>query len=84
MINLSRRRRIGIRILCVLCIFPCFILAHDGGKVTMINCLTGPIQVISVYLTCDSAGAYYYGSSSYRNSSTCKYGDKANLRAYCK
>jgi len=35
------------------------------------------IQVQDVAITCDSSGAYYYGSGKYRNSPTCEPGDKA-------
>lgn len=43
------------------------------------------VYVTRMYLTCDSAGDYYYGSnSSYRQSSRCKYGDKANMHIFCK
>jgi len=49
------------------------------------NCLQGsPVVVSSVSITCDSAGAYYYGKSSYRDSATCKYGDTANININCK
>jgi hypothetical protein len=83
MMDLPRRRRNGVRILSLFCIFPSFILAQYGNLEVM-NCIYGPISVFSVYLTCDSAGSYYYGSSSYRNSSRCKYGDTAYIRTYCK
>lgn len=42
------------------------------------------IQVTGVWLTCDTPGAYYYGSSAYRNSEVCMSGDKATLRVECK
>jgi len=35
------------------------------------------LTVKNVYMVCDSPNAYYYGSNSYRNSSTCVYGDTA-------
>lgn len=37
------------------------------------------IQVEELTITCDSPGAYYYGSGKYRNSPTCKPGDKAKI-----
>lgn len=42
------------------------------------------IDVEKVFLICDSPGAYYYGSGSYRDSARCKYGDKAKMHVYCK
>lgn len=38
------------------------------------------VRVLSLALTCDSPGAYYYGSSTYRNSEVCVAGDKATLK----
>ena len=40
--------------------------------------------VTSVRLTCDSPGAYYYGSKTYRGSEVCIDGDKASLKVKCK
>ena len=42
------------------------------------------VTITSVYLTCDSPGAYYYGTSSYRKSFVCNEYDKANLGIDCK
>jgi hypothetical protein len=42
------------------------------------------VRVTAVYLTCDSPGAYYYGSGSYRGSVVCMSNDKANIRVECK
>ena len=41
------------------------------------------VQVQNVSLTCDSPGAYYYGSNTYRDSTTCTQGDKAKLLVDC-
>ncbi|KAL7566767.1 hypothetical protein ACA910_019364 [Epithemia clementina (nom. ined.)] len=37
------------------------------------------LTLTSIYLTCDSPGAYYQGSSTYRNSHVCTAGDKAQV-----
>lgn len=42
-------------------------------------CSDAVIQVQDVVLYCDSPGTYYYGSGKYRNSQTCKPGDKARV-----
>ena len=82
---LQQRVRHGASIIAILALLPFFIIGQESGKLEIMNCLTGsPVTVSSAYLTCDSAGAYYYGKSSYRGSSRCKYGDKANVNAYCK
>jgi hypothetical protein len=47
-------------------------------------CRRSYIQVISLQLLCDTPGAYYYGSSAYRNSEVCVSGDKAHLAFQCK
>lgn len=47
-------------------------------------CRRREIEVTKVTLTCDSPGAYYYGSKTYRNSDVCIDGDKVNLKVYCK
>ena len=47
-------------------------------------CSKEDFQVEAVYLVCDSPGAYYRGSSAYRDSATCIYGDKARLQLQCK
>lgn len=44
------------------------------------SCSKEDFQVNAVYLVCDSPGAYYRGSSTYRDSTTCVYGDKARLQ----
>ena len=43
------------------------------------TCSRNWVRVTSLVLTCDSPGAYYYGSSTYRNSDTCAAGDKARI-----
>ena len=48
------------------------------------SCSKEEFQVQAVYLLCDSPGAYYRGSSTYRDSTTCIYGDKARLQLQCK
>jgi len=47
------------------------------------SCTGKDFDVQAVYLVCDSPGAYYRGSSSYRDSTTCIYGDKARLQLQC-
>ena len=47
-------------------------------------CPDAPVQVEEMILTCDSPGAYYYGSSTYRNSKVCMSNDRATLQMYCK
>jgi hypothetical protein len=47
-------------------------------------CRRSYIQVTRLWLTCDTPGAYYYGSNAYRNSEVCMSGDKANLEVECK
>eukprot|EP00980_Cylindrotheca_fusiformis_P011717 scaffold2783_cov129-Cylindrotheca_fusiformis.AAC.18 len=42
-------------------------------------CSDSIIQVEDVSILCDSPGAYYYGSGKYRNSASCKPGDKAKI-----
>jgi len=48
------------------------------GEITRL-CSATLVEVTDIQLTCDSPGAYYYGSGSYRKSERCKYGDKADL-----
>lgn len=47
-------------------------------------CKKTNVRVTAVYLTCDSPGAYYYGSGNYRNSLVCMSNDKVYLRIECK
>lgn len=47
-------------------------------------CRKREVEVTRVTLTCDSPGAYYYGSKTYRNSEVCVDGDKVNLKVHCK
>ena len=47
-------------------------------------CRRDEVVVTSAWLTCDSPGAYYYGSKTYRGSEVCIDGDKASLKIYCK
>ena len=42
------------------------------------------ISISSIHLVCDSPGAYYQGSNTYRNSATCMTGDTAKLTIDCK
>lgn len=42
-------------------------------------CSDSDIEVTGISLLCDSPGTFYYGSGKYRNSETCKAGDKAKL-----
>lgn len=78
------RIRHGARTLALLSLLPFFIIAQDGfGKLQTMNCLQSPpVRVFSIFLTCASDESYYYGESSYRESSKCKYGDTARLNAY--
>lgn len=46
-------------------------------------CRRNFVQVTGLWLTCDTPGAYYYGSSAYRNSEVCMSGDRANLEIQC-
>ena len=48
------------------------------------SCSQEDFEVQAVFLVCDSPGAYYRGSSTYRDSTTCIYGDKARLQLQCK
>ena len=41
------------------------------------------VEATAVYLTCDSPGAYYYGSGAYRKSEVCMSGDRVNLEVDC-
>lgn len=43
-------------------------------------CADSAILVEDLAITCDSPGAYYYGSSKYRDSATCMGGDKGKLQ----
>ena len=42
-------------------------------------CADAVIEVSDISILCDSPGTYYYGSNKYRNSASCKAGDKAKL-----
>jgi hypothetical protein len=55
-----------------------------GQLVVQPFCKKTNVRVTAVYLTCDSPGAYYYGSGNYRNSLVCMSDDKVNLRVECK
>ena len=55
-----------------------------GQLVVQPFCKKTNVRVTAVYLTCDSPGAYYYGSGNYRNSLVCMSNDKVNLRVECK
>jgi hypothetical protein len=59
-------------------------LADDyEGNYQQVNqveiCSDSIIQIEDVSILCDSSGAYYYGSGKYRNSASCKPGDKAKI-----
>lgn len=43
------------------------------------RCDSSIVVVEDISILCDSPGAYYYGSSKYRNSALCQAGDKAKL-----
>ena len=45
-------------------------------------CTNSDIEVTGLSLLCDSRGTFYYGSGKYRDSETCKAGDKAKLSIY--
>jgi hypothetical protein len=56
--------------------------AQDGDDAykSMISvCSDAVIEVKDIVLLCDSPGTYYYGSNKYRDSATCKAGDKAKV-----
>jgi hypothetical protein len=53
-------------------------MADDGYQNEV--CSDSIIQVQDLSLVCDSPGAYYYGSGKYRNSESCKPGDKARIQ----
>jgi hypothetical protein len=57
---------------------------QQQGEIDVNLCDNSVIQVISMYLTCDSPGTYYYGSGGYRNSPTCKFGDNGHFSGSCK
>lgn len=66
--------------------------SSNGGNTTVTKkglqlvatCSQADFVVNAVYLVCDSPGAYYRGSSTYRDSALCIYGDKARLKLECK
>lgn len=63
------------------------IIADDqvkGSRDVQSFCKKSIVTVSSLILTCDSPGAYYYGSSTYRNSEVCMSNDKANIKLHCK
>jgi len=51
----------------------------DDAMSQMEVCEDSKIEVTSVYMLCDSPGTFYYGSGKYRNSATCRAGDKAKI-----
>ena len=57
--------------------------ADKGSLDVQTFCKASKIKVRKVILLCDSPGAYYYGSNTYRNSRVCMSNDKANLQLYC-
>lgn len=79
---LRRLSQIGLLLLTVGCS-----LANDSysdssakdGYSSFTVCSDSSIQVTSVALLCDSSGTFYYGSGKYRDSVTCKAGDKAKV-----
>ena len=65
-------------------------LANDGsysgggsssqdGYNSFALCSDSDIQITSISVGCDSSGTFYYGSGKYRDSETCKAGDKAKI-----
>jgi len=52
----------------------------DGYYNQFSVCDESSILVQDISITCDSPGAYYYGSNKYRNSASCQSGDKANMQ----
>merc|ERR1712218_451470 len=54
----------------------------ETGKTYYEACSDATIDVQDYSVLCDSAGAYYYGGSKYRNSEVCKMGDKVKVNAY--
>jgi hypothetical protein len=54
------------------------------GLQLVATCSQADFVVNAVYLVCDSPGAYYRGSTTYRDSALCIYGDKARLKLECK
>jgi hypothetical protein len=84
------RMMISLRLLLVsasalLLIPSCYATSkQQQGQTDVTLCDNSVIQVISMYLTCDSPGTYYYGSGGYRNSPTCKFGDNGHFSGSCK
>jgi hypothetical protein len=57
----------------------------NKGRLTVErSCPKQLVTVQSVFLTCDSPAAYYYGSDTYRQSPVCMSSDRANLQVGCK
>ena len=52
---------------------------RKGFKDVQTYCRNTYVRVTDLSLLCDSPGAYYYGSTTYRNSEVCVTGDKAKL-----
>ena len=58
--------------------------SSSSGEVVIHEfCRRNYIKVDRLSILCDTPGAYYYGSSAYRNSQVCMSGDKANLDISC-
>jgi hypothetical protein len=55
-----------------------------GQLVVQRACPKEFVTVQTVFLTCDSPAAYYYGSDTYRQSPVCMSSDRANLQVGCK
>lgn len=55
-------------------------LADDAYINKFSVCDSTSVVVSNITIACDSPGAYYYGSSKYRNSATCEAGDKAKMK----
>jgi hypothetical protein len=53
--------------------------SSKDGYSSITLCSDSNIQVTSVVVGCDSSGTFYYGSGKYRDSETCKAGDKAKI-----
>lgn len=54
---------------------------NHGLQTVARYCPKRMVEVTEVRVTCDSPGAYYYGSKTYRSSEVCIYGDKVNVNA---
>jgi hypothetical protein len=79
---LRRLSQIGVLLLAVGCSLANDSYTDSSGKdgySSFTLCSDSSIQVTSMALLCDSSGTFYYGSGKYRDSVTCKAGDKAKV-----